>query len=183
MCERVIIEQCSPTLAGIKTANLFSCKCDDKNKLLNDIRNYNRNLSSKGVLMIPIKIDSSKALIYLYRPSKLEKDLTDKTALNLLKEHGYSDCNPNKCICRLINRFKNYEQFPHEVGLFLGYPPEDVKGFIENNAKCSKCVGCWKVYGDEEKAKKCFENYKKCTRIYKELYLKGKTIERLTVAV
>ncbi|MBQ7128480.1 MAG: DUF3793 family protein, partial [Clostridia bacterium] len=74
-------------------------------------------------------------------------------------------------------------QFPHEVGLFLGYPPEDVKGFIENNAKCSKCVGCWKVYGDEEKAKKCFENYKKCTRIYKELYLKGKTIERLTVAV
>ncbi|MBQ7128527.1 MAG: DUF3793 family protein, partial [Clostridia bacterium] len=116
MCERVIIEQCSPTLAGIKTANLFSCKCDDKNKLLNDIRNYNRNLSSKGVLMIPIKIDSSKALIYLYRPSKLEKDLTDKTALNLLKEHGYSDCNPNKCICRLINRFKNYEQFPHEVG-------------------------------------------------------------------
>ena len=133
--------------------------------------------------MIPIKIDSSKALIYLYRPSKLEKDLTDKTALNLLKEHGYSDCNPNKCICRLINRFKNYEQFPHEVGLFLGYPPEDVKGFIENNAKCSKCVGCWKVYGDEEKAKKCFENYKKCTRIYKELYLKGKTIERLTVAV
>ena len=28
-------------------------------------------------------------------------------------------------------------EFPHEVGLFLSYPPEDVKGFIDHRARAS----------------------------------------------
>lgn len=44
-------------------------------------------------------------------------------------------------------------EFPHEVGLFLSYPPEDVKGFIDHRANDFKCAGLWKVYGDEEKAR------------------------------
>ena len=32
-------------------------------------------------------------------------------------------------------------EFPHEVGLFLGYPPEDVKGFIDHRANNFKCAG------------------------------------------
>ena len=39
------------------------------------------------------------------------------------------------------------------MGLFLSYPPEDVKGFIAHRANDFKCAGLWKVYGDEEKAR------------------------------
>lgn len=52
------------------------------------------------------------------------------------------------------------KDFPHEIGLFLGYPLEDVQGFIENRAEGYKCVGCWKVYGDEEYAKQEFRAIK-----------------------
>ncbi len=48
--------------------------------------------------------------------------------------------------------FENFalpRQFPHEIGLFLGYPPEDVCGYIRNKGKCQKCTGHWQVYGDE----------------------------------
>ena len=69
------------------------------------------------------------------------------------------------------------------IGLFLGYPPEDVCGFIENKADACKCVGCWKVYGDEDAAKKLFAKYKKCTDVYCTLFANGRSIERLTVAV
>ena len=31
-------------------------------------------------------------------------------------------------------------EFPHEVGLFLSYPPEDVKGFIDHRANNFKCT-------------------------------------------
>ena len=41
----------------------------------------------------------------------------------------------------------------------LGYPAEDVQGFIENETKECKCVGCWNVYGDVEQAQKKFELY------------------------
>ena len=46
----------------------------------------------------------------------------------------------------------------------LGYPAEDVQGFIENETKECKCVGCWKVYGDEEKAKKEISDKKADTK-------------------
>ena len=36
-------------------------------------------------------------------------------------------------------------EFPHEVGLFLSYPPEDVKGFIDHRANNFKCAGLWTV--------------------------------------
>lgn len=67
-----------------------------------------------------------------------------------------------------MKRLGESDEFPHEIGLFLGYPVEDVKGFIENKASCAKCVGYWKVYGDEEKAQKLFNQYKKCTGVYKK---------------
>lgn len=183
MSEQMIIEQCAPTLAGIKTANLFPCRYSDKHTLWHEIRNFNQALSHKGVRMIPVKAENGFALIYLYRPKMLEKDLEDTIAADLLRKFGYKYNCSDKCIARLVKKFHDMEIFPHEIGLFLGYPPEDVKGFIENKAEGCKCVGCWKVYGDENTAQKCFANYKKCTRIYKEQYQKGKTIERLTVAV
>ena len=70
--------------------------------------------------------------------------------------------------------------FPHEIGLFLSYPPEDVKGFLEHRP--CKCVGCWKVYENEEAAKKTFAKYKACTRVYCRQLASGIDIERLTVA-
>ncbi len=183
MSEQMIIEQCSPTLAGLKTANLFPCEYSSKQALFNDIRKFNRRLCHKGIRIVPVRTKGNLALIYLYRPSKLENDLKDKLASQMLISLGYSKTSVEKCVAELAQRLKNEESFPHEIGLFLGYPPEDVKGFIDNKAEKSKCVGCWKVYGDKAHAEKCFSSYKKCTRIYKEQYFKGRSIERLTVAV
>ena len=71
----------------------------------------------------------------------------------------------------------------HEVGLFLSYPPEDVKGFIDNGAENYKLAGMWKVYGDEARARKLFAQFKKCTDIYCELWRAGSGLEQLAVAV
>ena len=51
-------------------------------------------------------------------------------------------------------RLRRESDFPYEVGLFLGYPPRDVEGFIREKARRAKCTGAWKVYGDEEAARK-----------------------------
>jgi len=69
------------------------------------------------------------------------------------------------------------------VGLFLSYPPEDAKGFIDHRANGFKCAGLWKVYGDEEKARSLFEKYRKCTEIYCTLWQSGLKLEQLAVSV
>ncbi len=72
-------------------------------------------------------------------------------------------------------------EFPHEIGLFLSYPPEDVRGFIKNRRSGCKLVGTWKVYGDEENAKHKFDLYKKCTDTYRRQWADGKTLSELAV--
>lgn len=182
MSEEMLIRHCSPTLAGLKTGNMFRCAYESYEKLMNDIRCLNRRLACKGLRVIPLSAEEGSALIYVYRPSKLKCDINQDVALCLLRSLGYTCETPTGCLRQLMSRMREQGDFPHEVGLFLGYPPEDVCGFIENKAKCSKCTGTWKVYGDEEAARKTFALYRKCTNIYCAQHAKGKSIERLTVA-
>ena len=72
--------------------------------------------------------------------------------------------------------------FPHEIGFFLGYPYDDVVGFIENKGKNSLCSGCWKVYCDECEARKTFRRFDKCKEMYRLMFQKGKTVCQLTIA-
>lgn len=182
MSDEIIVKQCSPTLAGIKTGNIFLTKYDTKKSLRQDLRDINRRLSSKGVRVIPVHFTNDKVLIYVYRPEYLKKDLEEAEAFKLLSEMGYSCSTTEQYVAKLINKYKDTSQIPHEIGLFLGYPPVDVRGFIENKAQNYKSVGTWKVYGDEEAAKKTFKKYRLCTASYCNQWSKGKSIERLTVA-
>lgn len=183
MSDELLIRHCAPTLAGIKTGNMFSCSYRTKEEIQNEVRRLNRVLAPKGIRVLPLRYFKQRALIYLYRPSRLKRDLADGYASSLLKQYGYYSENPERCVVQLANRLRNCSGFPHEIGLFLGYPPEDVQGFIDNKACHCKCIGCWKVYGDEEKAKQTFNRYKKCTEVYFAQWSKGIAVERLTVAV
>lgn len=183
MSEEMIVKHCSPTLAGLKTGNLFSCSYQDRNELITFLREWNTKLRSKGVRMIPLRLDKGKALIYVYRPSQLSKDFNDVSVCNLLSRCGYCTESCEKCVVELMKRIRHSKDFPHEIGLFLGYPCEDVKGFIENKAARAKCVGCWKVYGDAERAQKQFEIFKKCIKVYQKQWNDGKSLSKLTVTL
>lgn len=183
MSEDYIIRNCAPTLAGIKTGNMFTCPFESRDALLDFIRRMNRQLGCKGLRLLPLRISEEKALIYVYRPARLRRDLSHATAAELLRREGYAPGSCESCVGQLMKRLRQQPDFPHEIGLFLGYPPEDVRGFIEKGPHCCKCTGCWKVYGDEDAAKKTFAQYKKCTRVYQDRWAKGNDITRLTVAV
>ena len=183
MSEEILIRQGAPTLAGIKTGSLFPCPCENREALLTDIRQLNRRLSPKGPCLLPLRSLLGQALLYLYRPAELRRDLQDALASELLRQAGYANESGARCVAQLIRRFRESGEFPHEVGLFLSYPPEDVKGFIDHRANGFKCAGLWKVYGDEAKAQALFAKFKKCTEIYCALWQTGSKLEQLAVAV
>ena len=178
MSEELIVRHCAPTLANLKTGSLFVCPITDRPSFFSSLRSLNELLVPKGLRALPLRIREYSALVYLYRPSRLKKDLENPAAIKILQDHGYS-CY-GKCLPKLIERVRASEEFPHEIGLFLGYPPEDVQGFLDHRP--CKCSGCWKVYGDENKAKKTFDLYKKCERVYCQQLARGIDIKRLTVA-
>lgn len=181
MSEQSFIRNTAPTLAGLKTGSLFPFRYESRTQALAELRERNRVLTPKGLRLIPLRMTDDFAVLYLYRPMQLQKDLQNPKITCLLKEAGYHDCSETACLRELYRRFKHEGDFPHEIGLFLSYPPEDVRGFIEHRNQGCKCVGCWRVYGDEQAAKRKFAQYAQCTQSYLRQHERGKTLERLIV--
>ena len=182
MSDELMVRQCAPTLAGIKTGSLFSCLYDSRESLLVEIKDLNRRLVPKGLYLLPMRF-GRRATLYLYRPDRLSHDLTDKLAGEILADAGYQGKSAGQCVAELARRLRTQERFPHEVGLFLSYPPEDVKGFIDNQAGNFKCVGLWKVYGDEARARALFRRYDRCTADYCRCLSAGRRLDDLAVAM
>ena len=182
MSEEYLIAHGAPTLSGIKTGNLFPCCFASDEEMKKDVRSVNRIIGRKGVCLIPMRKKNGQVLMYLYRPDRLRLDLAAPEAADILKQKGYKSCAGSLCLSELRRRLNESGEFPHEIGLFLGYPPEDVRGFIEHGGKDCKCVGTWKVYGDAGRAERLFASYKTCTEKCLALKAKGASVDSLTAA-
>ena len=183
MPEDLLVECCAPTLAGLKTGSLFACPCPDRKELVRDLRGLNRRLQGRGLRILPMRYSDNRALLYLFRPGRLSRDLQNDAARSILDRAGYAGLGTDASVLRLMHRLRESDSVPHEVGLFLSYPPEDVLGFIVNKAKNYKFIGTWKVYGDENAARRTFEQYRKCTDSYRRQHSAGIPVERLAVPV
>lgn len=181
MPERVLIDHCAPTLAGLKTGNMFPVNVESGQDICDELRKLNRMFREKGIRIVMLRRSYGKALVYLYRPDYLDRDLDCPEARMILEEKGYCGSTAGKCVAELIRHMEKDDEFPHEVGLFLGYPPEDVRCFMEDSRHGVKCTGCWKVYGNEEAAEKTFAKFRKCTDVYRRQLSRGKSLFQLTV--
>ena len=85
MSEEMLVRHCSPTIIGLKTGNMFTCGFESKEQERNTLKNLNKQLSHKGLRIIPLRRHKGSTLLYLYRPSKLQKDLRHETADKLLR--------------------------------------------------------------------------------------------------
>lgn len=180
--ERALIVHAAPTLAGLKTANLFWFSCPDPEEACRAVEGWNGIFLEKGVRLDIMKTHRNRMLLYVYRENRLEKDLTQPEAERILKSCGYPKGGLTNILSRLKERLLNNRDFPHEIGLFLGYPVEDVWGFIVNEGKNFCCSGCWKVYCNQCEKEKLFHRYKKCGAVYLRLFQNGRSVWQLTVA-
>lgn len=180
MLERAIIEHASPTLARLKLGNLFNHAMGKGFPA--EYAALGRELADKGVTMTILKAVNGKALIYIYRAEKLKRTLADEGVRQLLRACGYSRFDVSGALDTIKARLNDIDAFPHEIGVFLGYPLEDVLGFIENGGRNCLSCGCWKVYANECVALEAFARFEKCKSVYQRLFASGCPLSKLTVA-
>ena len=179
--EYALVKHCAPTLAGLKAGSLFSFLEPVTAGLQLEIDTLNMLLQSKGLTLRLMKDLGSRALCYLYRSSQLARILADPENAAFLRSVGYSRVDLPDALSTLQNRLHTCSQFPHEIGLFLGYPLEDVVGFIRNQGRGCLCCGCWKAYANACDAQKRFDQFGRCTMVYCRLYQAGRPLNLLTV--
>ena len=161
--ERKILDRCAAAFAGVKSGSLLKVDrmvCNDTLELLSSFEN--KDVGTK--LLCP---SGSSFLILVYRRRMLEVTLKDRDTAEFLRGMGY-DGSMSEMLDRLSKRM--CENIQHELGIFLGYPLCDVKGFMENRGNGYKLSGCWKVYGDTKMAERVFARIKvsrrNCLRMY-----------------
>lgn len=175
--ERELISYCAPTLAGLKTGSIFNSSIAGIDC---EVEIFNNKYNKKGIYASVLLKREYTALVYVYRKSRLARDLLEPECIGLMRNLGYcTDC--SLCIEHLKERLAYRDNFPHEIGLFLSYPIGDVIGFIENKGKNALFCGQWKVYCNVEQTKKKFCLYKKCTDVYSRLFNEGRGLDKLVV--
>ena len=180
--EQSLIQHCSPTLASLKIASLFTLAFSSREELNACLRDWNISLHDKGVAMLALHEKNGRALIYVFRMTRLRETLRSPKTESFLRSSGYRGTNIGAALSTLRAHLTDLGDFPHEIGIFLGYPLGDVVGFIRNKGQNCKCAGCWKVYCNECEAAKIFARYKKCETIYMRLWKQGRSVRQLTVA-
>ena len=138
--ETQAVLQCAPLLTGIKMSNLLHVREGQQREVASM---FEATPVSSRILYKK----NGRISVFLYREQRL------KRFLSVGKE----------ILSRLSDRYQRHMDgrgdFPHEIGLLLGYPPEDVSGFIENGGKNFLCSGYWKVYKDPARARRIFDGY------------------------
>ena len=167
--DTLLASHTAPTLMGIKPSNLVSLPNFDTFEQM--VEHYNTHLNSLDIYFHPVCQCNCKQLLLVYRKTELIKTLCEPQKRIFLLSYGYPFYHKDNIqvhfeviLSHLAQRIQTEKGFPHEIGIFLGYPLDDVVGFIANNGCNYKCSGCWKVYGDKTNSLRLFAEYKNCKR-------------------
>lgn len=189
--EEMLAIHSAPTLLGVKCANLFAIKQTEISTHDIEMY-FKSQKALNGLSVRCLCRCNSRALLYVYHKALLEMWLSDERVADFLENYGYlSSLDTNEKLDLLEKRISAnaaptkipYAQrqptsdenttgairseaqcvsFPHEIGIFLGYPVDDVLGFIENEGANYLFCGFWKVYSNPEGAQKAFDDYVYC---------------------
>jgi hypothetical protein len=154
--ELMLALQCAPLIAGLKVSNL-----------LNIPTGYfpviKRMLVGSDISWYVLLRSEERMSVLLYHEKSLKGYLDSSTVRGLLLENGYRNLELNHILREFCVRYEQYmvrkDFFPHEMGLLLGYPVEDVTGFIRNKGERALCTGYWKVYGNKDRKMKLFQSF------------------------
>lgn len=171
-----IIFQCAPFLKRMK----ISCGIRIESVLLKEMEKILRETDIRYRILAE---SEEHCLILLYRQDTFVRYLGMVGIRSYLREWGYDEMGIEEMLDRLAERLEDdtHEsgEFPHEIGIFLGYPIEDVKGFVRNSGKGFLFMGYWKVYSNPLKAKRIFNEFDHAKNHAVNEFLMGRSIQEI----
>lgn len=174
-----VVTQCAPVLKGVKISNLITMKPGGWRK----IRAY---LKKSRIICIPLYADAEKEVLFLYRYEQLERHLKNREVREFLRNCGYESFEVASVLVRLRRRYRLYagisKEFPHELGVLLGYPVGDVQGFIDNRGENSLTSRYWKVYQNPKEAERIFDLYDRVKEQALKEIMCGRTLSHVAVS-
>lgn len=174
--ENQLVFQCAPLITGLKISNLFVMKSEHWQRICSLLQKNNIHCH------ILYQADHSLTAL-LYRPLMLSAYLHKQQVSYMLSQEGYAKIELDWILTSFTRRYQKYrmglQPFPHELGLLLGYPWEDVAGFVQHNGSNSLYTGYWKVYANVPSKRQLFRKYEYAREQLLEKIAHGNKLEQI----
>ena len=171
-----IVLQCAPFLKGKKV----SCGITMEDSMYDELHNI---LGGSGISYRRLSAAEGRCLVLFYREKELSEYVNRVGIRSFIREFGYIEMGLDEMLERLSCRTALFSReeigYPHEIGIFFGYPVEDVQGFIRNAGREYLFLGYWKVYSNPMAAKMIFKEYDQAKVCAVNEFLTGKSIKDL----
>lgn len=153
-------------IAGEKPANLLG--------IANRSRPCGRNLytlwkersaevlAESGLAVRELADRGDSILLLIYRAEALGDLVRRPSASAVLGRAGYGDLSDLDRVLGELAARTTGEAFPHEIGVFLGYPLKDVAAFMGLVRIPFACQGPWKIFGDPRESLRLAEVFRCC---------------------
>lgn len=166
--------QCAPVIAGLKISNLLIVQ----KEYLDTIRTMLKETQLSYEILLCRK---GQITLLIYKELEVKNYLTQGKVKELLYKLGYASCTLKNLLKSVREGYEMYmekkKDFPHELGILLGYPPEDVQGFIENRGENFLYAGYWKVYENLPAKLKLFQKYEQAGESIIQLIALGVSVK------
>lgn len=143
------------TIAGVKPAEILNINTEEVHRVYKDFFNKSNKLSIRI-----IKQDTARTQVFIYHNRCLKESLHKRGAYHFLKWVGYpARFSLNTYVEHLLKRLRD-QSFPHEIGVFLGYPLKDVYGYMGIAGLPHKKTMGWKMYGDTTVSERRYHHFR-----------------------
>lgn len=156
--EKYLLFTLSPVIGGLKPSSTITLSYDKKEYSI--WSNYKKEfLEILKLKEIVLRKGTKAEIILIYNEENLLNCINKKDNREFLNKLGYDlTLTLEENLDILVYRYEKYH-CPHELGVFLGIPIEDVIDFMEcSDKKCLMC-GYWKVFNNYNNAKDIFNKY------------------------
>lgn len=184
---RCLVCQAGLVMAGEKPAAVFGFRARCSNcpapTLSTLLSLYALRLRPEGVRLVSLGTCGGARMLLVWRPRMVRDLLAAARNRAFLSASSLPSAEPDALMEAIASRLRAYYAgsvpFPHEIGLVLGYPLEDVEGFIADGGRGAVACGRWKVYGDPVRARERFERLGRAEHRVRRLYSEGVPVREL----
>lgn len=171
-----LLLQCAPMIVGLKASNLLIIASENE-------ADARRILNGTKISCARLARMDKKTTMLIYHEQWVKEYLASREVSDLLRVLGYEGKGFYEVLHSVRKKYRSYMkkegEFPHELGLLLGYPAEDVKGYMDNKGRNYLCTGYWQVYADPAAKLNLFQKFELARERLIRAIFDGKEIQEL----
>lgn len=142
-----LVENLAPLVLGVKPSELLSVAINDE-KDWEDFKSLFKKQESLNIL--EVRELNGRLQVIFYEKEMLDSVLSEQAIRDFLVQMSYPQQYTLESYLEILKRRIKTLEFPHEAGVFLGYPLKDVLGFMGLLPLPYRRTQGWRIYGDEE---------------------------------